>query len=74
MYIGQKKNFWIVDLEKIGDVEIKKLHIDNLNEYISSLGDERFVDEMVAEGKETMDAISGDGEYDMYSFSGGCGL
>jgi hypothetical protein len=29
---------------------------------------------MVAEGKETMDAISGDGEYDMYSFSGGCGL
>jgi hypothetical protein len=79
MYIGQKKNFWIIDLQAITNYELRitnwkegmtKLHVDQLKEHISALWDERFVDEMVAEGKETMDALFGEGSYDMYTFDG----
>lgn len=81
MYIGQKKNFWIVDLkhfvegtgkreQEIENKEgIVKIHIDHLKEYIGSLGDDWFVDEMVAEGKEMMDNLFGENQYIMYSFA-----
>ncbi len=78
MYIGQKKNYWLVDLQLITNYELQiaskdkawihKLHVDNLKTYVDDLWDNWFVDEMVAEGKETMDTIFGEGGYDMYSF------
>lgn len=76
MYIGQKKNFWVVDLEKVDSSQsivnrenwIVKLHVDNLKGYIDTIGDDWFVDEIVAEWKEMMDAIFGEGKYKMYSF------
>jgi hypothetical protein len=70
MYIGQKKNFWVVDLEhsaqgrgtrEQGVVDsVVKVHVDQLKEYVEKLGSEWFVDEMVAEGKEMMDSIFGE--------------
>ncbi|MBP6085709.1 hypothetical protein KA478_00575 [Patescibacteria group bacterium] len=70
MYIGQKKNFWVVDLQRcaLGTREqglgtsngVEKVHVDELKEYISRLGDDWFVDEMVAEGKEMMDVVFGE--------------
>lgn len=86
MYIGQKKNFWVVDLKRFAQGlgtreqglentdEIIKLHIDDLKEYVDKLWDEWFVDEMVAEGKEMMDSIFGEWEYEMYSFDNRCEL
>ncbi len=78
MYIGQKKNFWVVDLQRcaLGTREqglgtsngVEKVHVDELKEYISRLGDDWFVDEMVAEGKEMMDVVFGEWEYMMYVF------
>ena len=80
MYIGQKKNFWVVDLEHFAqgsgtrekgvDITdgIVKLHIDTLKEYVDKLGDDWFVDEMVAEWKEMMDTVFGEGQYKMYTF------
>lgn len=73
MYIGQKKNFWVVDLERseqgiVNLDAIVKLHVDNLKEYVDKLGDDWFVDEMVAEGKEMMDSLFGEEGYMMYSF------
>jgi len=66
MYIGQKKNFWVVDLEH--SEWIVKLHVDALREYVEKLWDDWFVDEMVAEGKEMMDVVFGEWEYMMYVF------
>jgi hypothetical protein len=70
MYIGQKKNFWVVDLERSaqgrgtreqGVVDsVVKVHVDQLKEYVEKLGSEWFVDEMVAEGKEMMDTVFGE--------------
>ncbi len=76
MYIGQKKNFWVVDLanaknDKMTEWQndgIVKLHVDKLKEYVDALGDNWFVDEMVAEGKEMMDSIFGEEGYKMYKF------
>ena len=80
MYIGQKKNFWVVDLERFAqgsgtrekelDITdgIVKLHIDTLKDYVDTLGDDWFVDEMVAEGKEMMDSVFGEEGYRMYTF------
>ncbi len=76
MYIGQKKNFWIVDLAKTkndGMVEwhhdgVVKIHVDEMKEYVDSLGNNWFVDEMVAEGKETIDRLFGEWKYSMYQF------
>lgn len=75
MYIGQKKNFWVVDLSGQQSVAssqlmegVVKLHVDDLKEYVDKLGDDWFVDEMVAEGKEMMDGIFGEGWYKMYIF------
>ena len=39
-----------------------------MKEYVDKLGDDWFVDEMVAEGKEMMDSLFGEGKYDMYTF------
>lgn len=84
MYIGQKKNFWIVDLSiKSGEWVIKnkkdssatplndaivKVHVDQLKDHVATLWDEWFVDEMVAEGKEMIDEVLGENLYDMYAF------
>ncbi len=81
MYIGQKKNFWVADLERfaqglgtrekgLGNTDgIIKLHVDDLKEYVEKLWDDWFVDEMVAEGKEMMDSVFGEGGYYIYSFT-----
>lgn len=75
MYIGQKKNFWVVDLQsdhRWKTIEhrdgIVKLHVDDLKTYVDKLWDNWFVDEMVAEGKEMMDSVFGEDKYDMYRF------
>lgn len=76
MYIGQKKNFWIVDLahtKNYGVAEwqqdgIVKIHVDNMKEYVDTLGNNWFVDEMVAEWKETIDKLFGEWKYSMYQF------
>ena len=65
MYIGQKRNFWLVDLahENSGVEEgkggIEKIHIDSMKERVEALGDKRFVDELVAEGKDMMNIVFG---------------
>ncbi len=78
MYIGQKKNFWVVDLQRcaLGTREqgrgtsngVEKVHVDALREYVERLWDDWFVDEMVAEGKEMMDDVFGEWKYNMYAF------
>ena len=60
MYIGQKKNFWVVDLAQVTDDSmasisqaVKMVHIDHLLQHMEGLGDARFVDEVVAEAQDT---------------------
>ena len=42
--------------------------MDDLKGYLNTIGDDWFVDEMVAEWKEMMDTIFGEEQYKMYSF------
>lgn len=78
MYIWQKKNFWLVDLEKVQwhdsktimyspDI-VKKIHIHDIIDVVSYLDWSWFVDEVVAEAKETFDLVFGQGRYDLFSF------
>ncbi len=78
MYIGQKKNFWFVDLEKVviewdkGAIwtikdAVEMIHVDNLAARVNELWSDWFVDEIMAEAKEMMNSIFG--EYVQYVFS-----
>lgn len=74
MYIGQKKNFWVVDLAQvthnsmasISDA-VKMIHVDNLLQYMQDLDAERFVDDVVAEAKDVCDSILW--TYTQYTFT-----
>lgn len=74
MYIWQKKRYRVVDIaskEHITDESssaIKKVHIDELSQYIHTLEDTWFVDELVAEWKETMNQIFGENEYRVFQY------
>ena len=64
MYIGQKKNFWVVDLAQVThdsaasiSQAVKMIHIDNLLQHIEDLDAERFVDEVIAEAKDVCDSV-----------------
>jgi hypothetical protein len=56
MYIGQKNNFWLVDLQRSSEIslveyikEVKKIHSSVLREEIALVEGNVFLDEMVAE-------------------------
>lgn len=66
MYIGQRKNFWWVDC---GTGECKKIHLDTIKEYTDTNSNNRFIDEMVAEWKQTMDELLGAENIVMYTTS-----
>lgn len=74
MYIGQKKNFWFVDLEKVGSESqasiadaVQMTHVDELLARVQSVGDNWFVDEVVAEAEEMCASIFG--TYTKYVFT-----
>ncbi len=63
MYIWQKNNFWLVDLQRAGETslqeyikEVKKIHTADLYAEIEKVRDEIFLDEMVAEWLEMVTA------------------
>jgi hypothetical protein len=56
MYIGQKNNFWLVDLQRPSEIslveyvnEVKKIHSSVLREEMAMVSGEVFLDEVVAE-------------------------
>jgi hypothetical protein len=56
MYIGQKNNFWLVDLQRPSEIslveyvkEVKKIHSSVLRKEMALIEGSVFLDEMVAE-------------------------
>lgn len=72
MFIGQKKNYWIVDLEGDFDVEVikNKVTLSDLEEYVKNTlkisSQELFCDELVWEWKENTENILSDLWVTMY--------